>query len=201
MNFHSHTPSPDTVISVSPVDFIPEEGKIYSVGFHPWDTDKPITPETWQQLETAVANPQVVAVGECGIDLLKGAPLFRQLQVFKKHVELSEKYKKPLIIHDVRAHDIILGLKRDLEPTQKWAIHGFRYKPSIAKMLTDAGIWLSFGINFNVDSLRQTPESMILAETDDAPDSIEEVVAKLSEAAGRDLFPLLEENTKRFLYG
>ncbi len=174
--------------------------QLYSTGVHPWDTLNVIFEEEWKELETLVAKPQIVAIGECGIDLTPhGGPLFRQLQTFKRQVEISEKAGKPLVIHDVKGHDILAGARRDLKPKQNWAIHGFRRKPEVAAMLLRAGCYLSFGAEFNPDTLRSTPEDRILAETDESTLSIRDVIARLSEAYGKDLTPVIAVNSRRFL--
>lgn len=125
--------------------------------------------------------------------------MFRQLLVFKRHVEISESVRKPIVIHDVKGHDVIVGARRDLAPTQNWAIHGFRRKREVAAMLLRAGCWLSFGAEFNPDALRATPEDRILAETDETPVTIEEVITRLSAAYGKDLTETIAANTRNFL--
>lgn len=199
LDIHTHhpAPQPQAVISVSPRDFSPVEGQLYSVGFHPWDGVP--SPEDLALLDDIAAHQQVVAIGECGIDPLKGGPMFRQLLTFRHHVELSEQLHKPLIIHEVKAHDVITGLRRDLSPLMPWAIHGFRGKPTVAAMLLNAGLWLSFGIRFNAESLAIVPPDRLLAETDEAPVEITEVIAALSEAAGTELTGVIESSTVAFL--
>ena len=201
LDIHTHhqAPQPMGVISVNVTDFSPVPQQWYSVGIHPWTTMEPLPMELREQLSQIASLPEVVAIGECGIDKLKGGPLFRQLQVMNFQMELSEKLGKPLVIHDVKAHDVIVGLKKDSNPSQNWLVHGFRGKPTVAKMLTDAGIFLSFGEKFNPEALAVTPRELILAETDESPLSIEEIIAGLSEAAGYDLTEIIAENTLRFL--
>ncbi len=184
LDIHTHKPAPrpEAVVAVSPESFLPLEGQAYSVGIHPWDTVSEISPDLWLRLENACGDSQVLAVGECGIDLLKGGPLFRQMQVFRRQAELAESLCKPLVIHCVRAHDIVIGIKKELKPRQNWVIHGFRGKPTVARMLLDAGMWLSFGPRFNPDSLEVTPLDRILAETDDSDLSIDDVIGLMSES-------------------
>lgn len=172
----------------------------YSVGMHPWDTVREINEEEWNELVALAKRAEVLAIGETGIDLTpRGGPMYKQLQVFKRHVDLSENICKPLIIHDVKGQDVIVGAKRDFAPTQNWAIHGFRRKPEVARMLLRSGCWLSFGADFNPDALRATPEDRILAETDESPLQIEEVITKLSAAYGKDLTATIAANTRKFL--
>lgn len=201
LDIHSHhkAPQPLGVISSSLDDFEPINGQLYSLGFHPWSTDESPDVATWEKFGRLAAEQCVVAIGECGIDLLKGGPLFRQLLIMKKQIEISERLEKPLIIHDVKAHDIIIGLKRDLKPRQKWLVHGFRAKPAVGQMLAKAGINLSFGEKFNPETLHSVPEEMLFAETDESSLTIEEIIGHLSAERGYDLTERIAENTARFL--
>lgn len=201
LDIHTHhsAPQPQGVVAVSFRNFNPIENQFYSVGIHPWESSAPMSKEDWEEFERIASLPCVVAIGECGIDKLKGGPLFKQLIVMNKQIELSEKLMKPLIIHDVKAHDVIVGLKRDLNPIQKWVIHGFRAKPTVAKMMTDAGIFISFGEKFNPETPLTVPENFLLAETDDSPLTIQEIISNLSANMGRDVTSLITANTMNFL--
>lgn len=201
LDIHTHhpAPQPNALVCSSPEDFSPVEGQLYSVGIHPWETSDEITDETWSLLESVCANPQVAAIGECGIDQTKGGPLFRQMLVMRRQIELSEALRKPLVIHNVRAHDIIIGLKKDLKPRQHWMVHGFRGKPSVAKMLTDHGIRLSFGARFNEATISAVPVEFMLAETDDDTVEISDVITKLSVLRATDLTSRIISNSREFL--
>ncbi len=196
---HHNPPQPQALICSPAESFAPIDNQLYSVGIHPWSLTEGITDEVWEKLEIALSHPCVMAIGECGIDIPKGGPLFRQMLVFKRQIGLSEKVGKPLIIHCVKAQDIIIGIKKDLKPTQPWLVHGFRGKPTIAKMLTDAGISLSFGEHFNDTTLKTLNKDFLLAETDESPLSIEEIITRLSETRGEDLTQTIVANTSRFL--
>lgn len=201
LDIHTHhpAPQPDAVICATPDNFMPLDGQLYSVGIHPWDTPAGISEETWKKFEEACRHPAVKAIGECGIDLVKGGPLFRQMQVMKRQIDLSEELGKPLIIHNVHAHDVIIGLKKDLKPAQQWLVHGFRGKPTVARMLTDAGIWLSFNDRFNDASVSQIPGELILAETDESDAPISDIITSLSSLRGHDMTEEIISNARRFL--
>lgn len=203
-DIHTHhaAPQPAGVVSLrfagEPFELL--EGQAYSVGIHPWDSALELTDDDWKRFRQLAQRPEIVAIGECGVDLSgKGAPLFRQLNLFRLQVELSESLGKPLVIHDVKAHDIIVGLRRDLKPVQNWVIHGFRGKPQVAEMLIRSGCYVSFGALFNDKTPGAVPEDRILAETDESPLDIGEVISKLSEAIGRDMSGVISANTKTFL--
>lgn len=202
LDIHTHRPAPcpEGVVSLRIIGESFEEflaGQLYSAGIHPWDVPDLDSEKAFPQLEAIVNNPQVAAIGECGVDLMRGGPLYRQLQVFRRHVELSESVGKPLIIHCVKGDDIVCGLRRDLRPTQPWVIHGYRGKPGGASALLRAGCHLSFGEKFNPGTVAfalDTAPDRILAETDESPLPITEIIANLNLTP-----PLIASNTKRII--
>lgn len=198
LDIHSHhgQPYPQGVISTSPLAFTPVLGQLYSLGIHPWDTDGDFS-SALEALAEAAFHPQTAAIGECGIDTLRGGPMFRQMQAFRVCIDISEKACRPLVIHCVRAWDTILAMKKEINPRQTWIIHGFRGKPQLMSTLVGKGIMLSYGSRFDSDSLRLTPRGMLLAETDVSAESIEEIIAMQSEAAGEDLLTVVAANTGR----
>lgn len=177
-------------------------GQLYSAGVHPWDTGYPTDDGFWTEFEALISRPDIAAIGECGVDLKNSeTPLFRQLQVFKRQIELSEKLHKPLIIHDVKADGIICGLRRDLKPHQPWVIHGFRGKPAAAQALLRAGCYISFGEKFNAETVSTIPEERILAETDESELDIYAILGRISEARGmnlEDLTAVIKRNSEKF---
>lgn len=184
LDIHTHKPAPqpEAVISCAPADFRPLPGQAYSLGLHPWYlTSLQELPEALSLLERLASHPQVLAIGECGLDSLRGAPMALQISAFRAQALLAEGLDKPLIIHDVKCHDSIISLRKELRPSVPWIIHGFRGKPSLAKMLLDSGLYLSFGARFNPAALAITPTDRLLAETDDSPSPL----PKLSPASPR----------------
>lgn len=198
-DIHTHHPAPQphAIVNASPSAFSPVAGQMYSVGIHPWDTVNEPEAGLREELRRCAAMPEVAAIGECGIDIPKGGPLFRQMLLLKLHIELSECFSKPLILHDVKAHDIIIGLRRDMKPSMPWIVHGFRGKPQAAEMLIKSGVNISFGALFNPETVRSVPDNMILAETDESTQTISEIIRMLSEARGKDLTDTVASNTAR----
>ena len=72
LDIHSHHLSEDpfrAILNIRfPKDkFFPEAGRFYSVGVHPWE----VTLENridWTLFEELAGHPQVLAIGECGMD-------------------------------------------------------------------------------------------------------------------------------------
>ena len=109
-------------------------------------------------------------VGECGLDRLCDTPYDLQLTAFEAQIQLSERLARPLVLHCVRAIDDALRLHRDTR--QPWIWHGFRGKPQQLQQLLDHGFYVSFGLRYNTESLRQCPPERLFLETDDEPSPI-----------------------------
>ncbi len=177
-----HLDAIDAIISCNPWEFAPQAGKYYSVGIHPWYSDK-VTDATINDLRTFAASEAVIAIGECGIDALRGATIEYQASLAQLHAELAESLKKPLILHCVRTGNYIINLHRRLHPRQPWIIHGFRGTSGLAtSLLACQGIYLSFGERFNPQALEVTPVSRCLVETDESAMPIAEIAAKVAAA-------------------
>lgn len=201
LDIHTHhaAPQPQAVVDLARPGDAMLPGQLYSAGIHPWSTEREITPEELDALRAAAHRPEVVAIGEAGIDAVKGGPMFRQINIFRRQALLAETVRKPLIVHDVKAHETVLGIFRELKPSVPWIIHGFRYKPSVARMFTDKGIYLSLGERFNPAVLAAVPHRLLLAETDESQLNITEIIARLSAEAGAELAPVIAENCRRVL--
>ena len=144
IHIHGAT-GPRMLTSVSPdADIATQPGEAwYSVGIHPWDTVAEPTPECWARLEELASDPRVAAIGECGLDALRGGSREMQEAIFRRHVELAERVGKFMIIHCVRRYGRLMELRRELRPSQRWIVHGFRGKPELARQLAAAGIEIS----------------------------------------------------------
>jgi len=94
-----------------------------SAGLHPWYIHGEIAAAE-EGLQAALRNPQVKALGECGLDRLKGPPFEIQYTFLQMQRRLAEAVGKPLIIHCVRAYDEILEQLKDAEVPV--ILHDFR---------------------------------------------------------------------------
>ena len=180
---------------------IPEEpGHYFSAGLHPWDVTGN-DEYSFRKLEELILNPQVLAVGECGIDTIKGPVHELQEQAFIRQIEMSERFKKPMILHIVRDFDTPIRLRKTLKPTQLWLIHGFRGNPTQMNQLQAQGILVSFGPNHNPASLKTIPANRLFLETD-GKCSIQDVIqtaASLRNESQEEVKQQLKKNINRFL--
>jgi len=191
-DFHTHRldAGPDAITSIDPVralTFITADNSIpVSIGIHPWDT---VQEPDFDLIEQIAAMTQVVAIGETGLDKLRGAPLTRQTDIFRRHIELSERLGKPLIIHCVKAWEELLRLKKEMKPQQNWGIHGFRGGPEQALQLTASGLYLSLGCHFNPYTAAAIPADRLLAETDESSLPIATIASRIAAVRRDDWNP------------
>ena len=172
-DIHTHDldAGPDALISVEPLDFHPQPGRWYSVGIHPWSTSNEQLDAAMEAMSKIIKNKQVVALGEVGLDRLRGAPLDIQTQVLETQLELALNRQLPVIIHNVRASAELIAIRRRWKARlrSKWIIHGFRQGPELAKQLLNEGFYFSFGAKFNPAALQVVPTDRLFLETDDNP--------------------------------
>ena len=168
IDIHTHIlpETPGTALVCIGCGPIPNEGGHFlSAGLHPWDVTGQDEPR-FQALEELLAKPEVLAVGECGFDTLKGPAHELQEYAFVRQAELSEHFHKPMILHVVRDFESVIRLRKQLKPTQPWLIHGFRGGPEQMNQLFSQGILVSFGLKHNPESLKQVPSTRLFLETD-----------------------------------
>lgn len=147
---HRRAPAPGRIVNIDPSGpFAPLlPGQTYSAGIHPWRAERA---DMFGEVERLAACPEVVAIGETGLDKRRGPSLDIQIPLFRRHIDLAESVGKPLIVHCVGAWQELLVLPR---PRVMTIIHGFRGKPELARQLTAAGFFLSLGARYNPASER-----------------------------------------------
>lgn len=194
-----------------------------AVAFHPahasateWHHDKneqhEAALETFdiEKLRALARHPQVVAIGECGLDYftrvkgetMRDAVKSAQREVFAAQIALAQELRKPLMVHCRNAFpDLIEILTAHHSPTPG-IIHFFTGTPDDARALLDLGFSFTFGgvITFVRDYdavIALIPPDRILSETDapyvspapyrgkrNEPAYVVETVKKLAELKG-----------------
>ena len=163
-----------------------------SVGIHPWYLDAQQAESQLATLRQSLQDDRVVALGEAGLDRLRGCPLDVQISVFRHEVALAEEYRLPMVIHCVRAFNELVRLKKELHPQQPWIIHGFRGKLSLATDCIRHGFYLSIGAYFQEDALKAIPTDKLFIETDESDKPIEDIYQNIAQVRGMELEELRE---------
>lgn len=169
---------PQAIVNLSPATALQSLDSsthlYFSCGIHPWDAHTATQQDT-ELLRQLAGNKRIVAIGECGFDKNAQATSDQQASLFALHIALAEMVKKPMIVHLTGYYPVFFKLLAQHKPTQPCIIHGFRGKPELAKQLLQAGVYLSYGANYNPQSVLATPVHRLCVETDCAPQTIEQV--------------------------
>lgn len=174
----------EAVVNCYPDTFVPEPGGWYSIGIHPWHIVTSITRHEEKSFLSLLNHPQVLAVGEAGLDRLADAPMSLQMEIFEWQARMAMEIDKPLIIHLVKAVDELLKLKQIIRPTNPWIIHGFRGKAILAEEYLRHGFYLSFGEKYQDEGLRVVPASRLFLETDESTVPIVELYNRAAGVSG-----------------
>jgi len=84
-----------------------------TAGVHPHHAGD-LTAEALVTLEELASTPEVVSVGECGLDYFRDfAPRDLQRRAFARQLELAKKLDKPVFLHQRDAHDDFIALLRE----------------------------------------------------------------------------------------
>ena len=203
----------DNLIQIVNLDLeqpCPEQGH-YSCGIHPWALDKADfqVDEALNKLKENLQRPQVIALGEAGLDKFH-ADFEQQIRLFERQIVLSENMKKPMILHDVKSHNEIIALRKKHKAKQPWIVHGFNGTAQDAAQLTRQGIFLSVGESLLhpdrkiYNSLKTIDIDYVFFETDMAEIGIEKVyetAAKLLETDVSELKTKIFSNFARIFRG
>ncbi|MHC4692313.1 MAG: TatD family hydrolase [Planctomycetota bacterium] len=116
-----------------------------TVGVHPHDA-KDVTGQAIRQLHALAQNKKVVAIGETGLDFhYDHSPRDKQAEVFTNHLHLAAELDLPVIIHSREAFDQTMNILQQSGPDLKKVVfHCFSGSPEQAKIVLDAGFYISF---------------------------------------------------------
>lgn len=180
-------------------------GGLFSIGLHPWYLKEFHWESELAALQKVSISPDVVAIGECGLDKLCGTDLSLQEKAFAAQIRWANQVQKPLIIHCVRAWDEVLSLLEKERNKVPVVFHGFNKNAAVARKITSAGYYLSFGKALQHQQVRQViagiPVEKILLETDDADITIESIYEMTAEALSIDINSLslqIQKNAAAF---
>lgn len=143
-----------------------------AVGIHPTEIMTNYELQITNLLELLANNKNIIAVGECGLEFLGEVDKDKQEIVFRKQIELAQKYRKPLIIHARKAVDETIQILSEYKDV-RGVIHCYSGgKKRVKKVLDLPGEWY-FGFDGNLtyevgleEVVKEVPRDRILAETD-----------------------------------
>jgi len=206
INFHSHHRSLNndakTIFNVHrPELFLTNIS--CSVGLHPWYLQRDTLEMDYVWMSELSNKPEVLAIGECGLDKLCQVSWDLQLEAFHWQINLAKEVSKPLIIHCVRAQQDILRILKDIEVP--FIFHGFNRSLAMANDIINAGGSISVNALFlrtqsGQEAMRGINQNSIFLETDDDQISIHEAYLCLANIWKKELIEvedIIEQNTSR----
>lgn len=151
----------------------------YALGIHPWYSPLNSNEINAQLMQlTHFVKEQgkdkcLVAIGESGLDKLKGATIDLQITLLIGQIAIANQYQLPILLHCVKAHTQLIHCLKSQPVQKKGVIHGFTGSAEIAKEYTKLGFKLGIGgmlLMPNFKKLHQTvlqlPLNSFVVETD-----------------------------------
>ncbi|MEA2703337.1 MAG: TatD DNase family protein [Actinomycetota bacterium] len=140
-----------------------------TVGLHPHDAKHGV-----ETVAGLLDNPEVVAVGECGLDYhYDHSPRPVQREAFAAQIELARDRGLALVVHTREAWDDTFDILRSTGGVDRTIFHCFSGGPDEARLALALGAYLSFSgiVTFKkADDLRaaaaMAPLDRLLVETD-----------------------------------
>ncbi len=195
--------------------------RIYAtVGIHPHEA-KLAGDADFAELERLARQPQVLAVGEIGLDFhYDHSPRDVQQRVFIRQMEVAGAVGKPIVIHCREAWSDCLELLRAHWRTKGLGgiLHCFSGDAAVAREALDMGFLISFAGNLTFpkaeplrEVAREIPLDRLLVETDapylapvpyrgkrNEPAFVAEVAKKLAELRGLDVSDMARQTAANF---
>ena len=187
INLHTHRkPQSDEECVIRNVYHFMDEKKAdtlpYSVsaGIHPWQLKDDFSLQI-KQLTKLASCKNIIAIGECGLDRLKGPAIEIQFEALRAQIDIANRVNKPMILHLVKTYSDILAFAHLMKTP--WIVHGFKGNGIEAENMLKKGARLSFGPKLLTDETMQAlftsiPLENIYLETDTKRVIIDEMYRK-----------------------
>lgn len=145
-----------------------------AMGIHPSECED-MTEKWLCEIEEKMQLPQMVAVGEIGLDYHWEEPERQKQQYwFRRQLQLARKINCPVIIHSRDAAEDTLRILREEQASEVGGvIHCYSYSPELAQSFLELGFYIGVGgvVTFKngkklKETVRRIPLERIVLETD-----------------------------------
>ncbi|MFT0212429.1 TatD family hydrolase [Pseudomonas sp. F1_0610] len=189
-----------------------------SVGVHPLDVQgNGVVDQEW--LLEQVSAPEVVAIGETGLDYhYQPESAVLQQASFALHLEVAKQAAKPIIIHTREAQTDTLNMLKEAALPKAGVMHCFTEDWQMAKAALDMGYYISMSgiVTFRnavqvQEVARKVPIDRLLIETDspylapipyrgkpNLPEYVVEVGAFVAALRGVETSELAQKTTENY---
>lgn len=146
------------------------------LGLHPYFLDQHQQSDLAALDQLLSEHPDVVAVGECGIDGRFKDTLETQWHFFDAQLKLAKQHALPVVVHCVQANDQVAKRLRQLALPKGGLIHAFSGSIEQATNFLDLGFMLGLGGGITYErakrlrrAIKALPNGAFVLETD-SPD-------------------------------
>lgn len=147
-----------------------------SLGLHPYFMHEH-REEDLEELERMLDDhPDVVALGECGIDARFQETLDQQWRLFDAQLRIAKARRLPVVVHCVHANDKLAKRLRQLNLPAGGLVHAFAGSPQQARRFNELGFLVGLGGATTYDRAKRLhravaslPDDGFVLETD-SPD-------------------------------
>lgn len=203
---------------INTISLLKEKDYLYgAIGYHPCEFEK-VTDEMLQELESQLDEPNVVALGEIGIDYhWYPDNKEEQRELFIKQLEIARNKNLPVVIHARESLDDVYDVLKGYSDL-KLVVHSFSGDYNDAKRFLDLGFYLGITgpITFKngenqKDVAKNIDLSRLLIETDgpyltpvpfrgkrNEPQYVYYVAQEIANLRGISVEEVIEETTKNF---
>jgi TatD DNase family protein len=146
-----------------------------TAGVHPHHASD-LNAEALAELTNLASAPEVVAIGECGLDYFRNfSPREAQLDAFRRQLELAIEVGKPVFLHQRDAHEDFLLIMKEFRPRLVGGVaHCFTSGEAEARAYLDLDLYIGItgwicderrGQHLR-EVVRHIPANRLLIETD-----------------------------------
>ena len=136
-------------------------GIYHAVGIAPSEVTNPGS-DYLAKIEQYLKLPNVVAVGETGLDYYKQFGDKRsQIELFMQQLEIAQQHNLPVIIHNRNAGKDIYDILTDRIPDSGAIFHCYSEDATYAKKCLDMNVYFSFAGNLTYRNARNLHETVL----------------------------------------
>ncbi len=136
-----------------------EANVFHSIGISPSSVVQP--GDDWEaKIQEGTRLDRVVAIGEIGLDYYrKFGDRDSQVELFIRQLELAEKLRLPVIIHNRDAGSDVLEILRERLPRRGGILHCYSEDYEYAKKALELNLWISFAGNVTYRNARNLQDT------------------------------------------
>ena len=145
-----------------------------TIGWHPWYISKDITATEIDSIMLkfkSLIMSNDLPIGEVGLDWHPKWSDTRewQLEIFERFLQFAKEFKRPIVVHCVRAHHEILRLLKKY-PRTKLYLHHYQGSPQVSAQYFRYNTYFGLPIlqwsNRENELIKSIPKDRLLIETD-----------------------------------